>query len=109
MTRTVFKRSEALLDIGKSGKWKGTNFNHIIDESFGNTLIALLKENKISSMTDLGCGTGGYINMITEAGIAAMVTSIYSGEPPLGPITYNLTVQKLATLSGSWNLQKEKK
>ena len=71
MTKTMLKRSEALLDIGKSGRWKGANFNHIIDESFGNTLVTLLKENKISSITDLGCGTGGYINMITDAGIDA--------------------------------------
>ena len=71
MLNTVFTRSEALLDIGETGRWKGTNFFHTIDARFGNTLVTLLKENKISSMTDLGCGTGGYIKMITDAGIFA--------------------------------------
>ena len=71
MLNTLLTRSEALLDIDETGRWKGTNFFHIIDASFGSTLVALLKENKISSMTDLGCGTGGYIKMITDAGIFA--------------------------------------
>ena len=71
MLETVLTRSKALLDIDETGRWKGTNFFHTIDTSFGNALVTLLKENNISSMTDLGCGTGGYIKMITDAEIFA--------------------------------------
>ena len=31
----------------------------------------LLKERKISSVSDFGCGTGGYVKMISDAGIYA--------------------------------------
>ena len=57
--------------ISKSGAWEGINFNHKVDERFGTALVTLLKERKITSVTDLGCGTGGYIKQMTEARIFA--------------------------------------
>ena len=64
-------KSKSKQEIGKSGEWKGTDFHHQIDEDFGAALVTLLKERKISSVSDFGCGTGGYVKMISDAGIYA--------------------------------------
>ena len=58
------------IEISKSGAWNGT-FPHMVDQSFGTALVSLLKERKITSITDFGCGSGGYIKMISEARIFA--------------------------------------
>ena len=43
-----------------------------MDEKFGRALILLLKKLNISSLTDLGCGNGGYVNLLANfAGITA--------------------------------------
>ena len=34
---------ETFQEIGKSGMWKGTDFHHMIDQSFGASLVTLLK------------------------------------------------------------------
>ena len=39
------------------------------------------KERKISSITDFGCGTGGYVKVISDAGIYA---SGFDGNPSTG-------------------------
>ena len=36
-------KPETFKEIGKSGAWKGTKFHHVIDQSFGATLVSLLK------------------------------------------------------------------
>ena len=64
-------KSKSKQEIGKSGEWNGTDFHHQIDEDFGAALVTLLKERKISSVSDFGCGTGGYVKMISDAGIYA--------------------------------------
>ena len=60
-----------LREISKSGAWKGTLFHHKVDERFGTALVTLLRDRNITSMTDLGCGTGGYIKQMAEARIFA--------------------------------------
>ena len=57
--------------ISKTGAWQNVNFHHIVDTKFGSALARMLKENNISSVTDLGCGTGGYVKMISELKIKA--------------------------------------
>ena len=56
--------------IDKSGAWTGKSFHHMTDDNFGTALITLLKELKISSVTDLGCGTGDYVKRIAGAAIS---------------------------------------
>ena len=52
-----------------------------IDQDFGAALVTLLKEREISSVTDFGCGTGGYVKMISDAGIYARG---FDGNPNTG-------------------------
>ena len=43
-----------------------------MDEKLGRALVLLLKKLNISSLTDLGCGNGGYVNLLANfAGITA--------------------------------------
>ena len=56
--------------IDKSGAWRGKSFHHMTDDNFGTALITLLKELKISSVTDLGCGTGDYVKRIAGSAIS---------------------------------------
>ena len=51
-------------NISKTGAWQNTKFTHLIDDKFGASLVSILKENDIDSITDLGCGTGAYVKMI---------------------------------------------
>ena len=51
-------------NISKTGAWQNTKFTHLIDDKFGASLLSILKENDIYSITDLGCGTGAYVKMI---------------------------------------------
>ena len=51
-------------NISKTGAWQNTKFTHLIDDKFGASLVSILKENDIDSITDLGCGTGAYLKMI---------------------------------------------
>ena len=53
-----------LKKISKTGAWQNTNFTHLIDNKFGASLVSILKENDIASITDLGCGNGAYVKMI---------------------------------------------
>ena len=57
--------------ISKTGAWQNVMFHHIVDTSFGSALARMLKQNNITSVTDLGCGTGSYVEMISELGIKA--------------------------------------
>ena len=41
-------------DISKTGAWQNTNFTHNTDYKFGESLISILKQNDIASITDLG-------------------------------------------------------
>ena len=56
--------------IDQSGAWRGKSFHHMTDDNFGTALVTFLKEQKISSVPDLGCGTGDYVKRIAEARIA---------------------------------------
>ena len=56
--------------IDQSGAWRGTSFHHATDNNFGKALITLLKDQKISSVTDLGCGTGDYVKRIAGSAIS---------------------------------------
>ena len=51
-------------NISKTGAWQNTKFTHLIDDKFGASLVSILKEHDIESITDLGCGTGAYVKMI---------------------------------------------
>ena len=51
-------------NISKTGAWQNTKFTHLTDDKFGASLLSILKENDIYSITDLGCGTGAYLKMI---------------------------------------------
>ena len=41
----------------------------MVDDNFGSTLAKLLKQHSIESITDLGCGTGGYEKIISSVNI----------------------------------------
>ena len=41
-------------EISKTGAWQNTNFTHMTDYKFGESLISILKENDMASITDLG-------------------------------------------------------
>ena len=56
-------------NIWKTGAWQNTKFTHLIDDKFGASLVSILKENDIDSITDLGCGTGTYVKMIEASNI----------------------------------------
>ena len=56
-------------NISKTGAWQNTKFTHLIDDKFGASLVSILKENDIDSITDLGCGTGAYVKMIEDNNI----------------------------------------
>ena len=57
--------------VSKTGAWQNKNFHHVVDHKFGSSLVHILKENHIASVTDLGCGTGAYVKMIAESNIEA--------------------------------------
>ena len=83
---TVHKSSLGILNMNidrrgntsKTGAWQNTKFTHLIDKRFGESLVFILKQNKISSMTDLGCGTGAYVRMIEDKNIK---TQGFDGNP----------------------------
>ena len=64
--------------ISKTGAWQNTKFTHLIDNKFGTSLLLILKQYNISSITDLGCGTGAYIRMIEDNKIK---TQGFDGNP----------------------------
>ena len=51
-------------NVSKTGAWQNVEFTHLNDDKFGASLVSILKENDIDSITDLGCGTGAYVKMI---------------------------------------------
>ena len=51
-------------NVSKTGAWQNIEFTHLIDYKFGASLVSILEENDIYSITDLGCGTGAYVKMI---------------------------------------------
>ena len=59
------------LNISKSGAYQGTNFGHLTKPGFASALVTLLKKLNISSVTDLGCGTGSYVWVLRNSGINA--------------------------------------
>ena len=67
-----------ILDISLTGAWQNTEFTHLIDNRFGESLLFILQQYKISSLTDLGCGTGAYIRMIENKNIK---TQGFDGNP----------------------------
>ena len=72
-SRTTSEHEPQEDGIDKSGAWKGKSFHrvHRTDKNFGTALISLLKKLKISSVTDLGCGTGDYVKRIAGSAISA--------------------------------------
>ena len=64
----VFIKEEGRID--QNGAWRGKSFHHVTDDNFGKALITLLKDQKISSVTDLGCGTGDYVKRIAGSAIS---------------------------------------
>ena len=61
-----------ILDISKSGAWKGTDVLEL-KRIYGlaNTLAILLEKLNISSVRDFGCGNGGYVEVLINSGIKA--------------------------------------
>ena len=86
VTETAQISSLDILDINtdrrgntsKTGAWQNTKFTHLIDRRFGESLVFILQQNKISSLTDLGCGTGAYVRMIEDKNIK---TQGFDGNP----------------------------
>ena len=58
-------------NISETGAWQNTKFTHSIDKKFGESLVFILQQHKISSITDLGCGTGAYVRMIEDQNITS--------------------------------------
>ena len=42
-----------------------------MDLKFGTALTSILKQQNITSVTDLGCGTGGYVKIVSDSNIKA--------------------------------------
>ena len=70
MKKTIDLKTSGL-NISKSGAFQGTNFNHLTQPGFARALVTLLKKLNISSITDLGCGTGNYVEVLINSGIKA--------------------------------------
>ena len=62
----------------KTGAWQNTKFTHLVDYNFGASLVYILMQNNIASITDLGCGTGHYVKMIESFNIK---TQGFDGNP----------------------------
>ena len=62
----------------KTGAWQDTEFTHLIDYKFGASLVYILIQNNIASITDMGCGTGHYVKMIDDFNIK---TQGFDGNP----------------------------
>ena len=62
----------------KTGAWQDTEFTHMIDYKFGASLVYILMQNNVASITDLGCGTGHYVKMIENFNIK---TQGFDGNP----------------------------
>ena len=62
----------------KTGAWQDTEFTHMIDYKFAASLLYILVQNNIASITDLGCGTGHYVKMIEDLDIK---TQGFDGNP----------------------------
>ena len=62
----------------ETGAWQNTEFTHLIDNRFGESLVFILQQYKISSITDLGCGTGAYVRMFEDQNIK---TQGFDGNP----------------------------
>ena len=62
----------------KTGAWQDTEFTHLIDYKFAASLLYILVQNNVASITDLGCGTGHYVKMIEDLNIE---TQGFDGNP----------------------------
>jgi cyclopropane fatty-acyl-phospholipid synthase-like methyltransferase len=76
------------MSIHKNGFWLDTNSDgHYFDKTLNSELIKLLKEEKIDSVIDLGCGKGNYAKELNKEGISC---ECYDGNPKTKEITEGL-------------------
>ena len=64
--------------VSKTGAYQNTKFKHFIDYKFGASLVHILMQNNIASITDMGCGNGGYVKMFADFNIT---TQGFDGNP----------------------------
>ena len=72
------ERAVGKKEASKTGAWQDTEFTHMIDYKFGASLVYILVQNGITSLTDMGCGTGHYAKMINDFNIK---TQGFDGNP----------------------------
>ena len=64
--------------VSKTGAYQNTKFMHLVDYKFGASLVNILMQNNIASITDMGCGTGAYVKMFSDFNIQ---TQGFDGNP----------------------------
>jgi len=68
----------------KTGIWHGEDRHRIYDQTLAARIVDICREKKFSSVVDLGCGAGFYVQHLKNGGIPC---SGYDGNPQTPEIT----------------------
>ena len=55
--------------VSKTGAYQNAHFNHMFDYKLAESMVTIMKQNNIASITDMGCGTGHYVKFFEESQI----------------------------------------
>jgi len=52
--------------VSKTGAYQNAHFNHLFDYKLAESMVSIMGQNNVASITDLGCGTGHYVKTFEE-------------------------------------------